>query len=107
MKKFLVVLPVLFLSILILPKHVFAATVVPAPSNGVVMTASGVVIKTTDTTPLTAAQAQALSVAMNKAHNEKAEDRKIHAQAAALAVKHRVATKKKAAAKKKVVAKKK
>ena len=105
MKKFFVVLPVLFLSVIILPKHVFAAAVVPAPANGVVMTASGVVIKTTDQTPLTAAQSQALSAAMNKAHNEKAIDKKLNAQIAKLNAKHKAAVKK--VAKKKVVVKKK
>ena len=103
MKKFLVVLPVLILSPIIFPQMSFAATAV-VPNNGVVMTASGVVAKVVDKTPLTAAESQALSAAMNKVHNEKAVDRKIRAQRAVMTAKHKAALKK--AAKKKVVVKK-
>ncbi len=104
MNKFLVVFPVLFLSLIILPHTVFGATV-PAPPNGIIKTASGIVVKNTDQTPLTAAQAKALSAAMNKVHNEKAVDRKIRAQRAVMTAKHKAALKK--SAKKKVVVKKK
>ena len=96
--------PVLFFCLALLPHGVFAAT----ESLSDVQTAATPVVtptKVKDVTPLTAAEAKALTAKLNKEHNEKAFDKRFNAKAKVAAAKHAKIVQKKVTTKK-VVAKK-
>lgn len=102
MKKILLASSAFFLVLTALPFGTFAAE-----TNAITGIKSPIVStkKIRDITPLTPAEARALTAKLNKEHNEKAFDKKFNARARAAAAKHAKLVKKKIPVKKAVTKK--